>query len=61
MEFINENYISSLLESKKLSDIKLQKDVITKAKECKGLTLEESAALLNIEDEELIKRRFLLM
>lgn len=58
MEFINENYIGSLLESEKLSDVNLQKDVITKAKECKGLSLEESAALLNIEDEELLSELF---
>lgn len=58
MEFINENYINSLLERPKLSDIKLQQEAITKAKECKGLTLEESAALLNIEDEELLNELF---
>lgn len=58
MEFINESYINSLLENPKLSDAKFQRDAINKAKDCKGLTLEESAALLNIENEDLLTELF---
>lgn len=58
MEFINENYINSLLENKYKSDAVLQKDAIIKSKECKGLNLEECSALLNIEDDELLNELF---
>ena len=58
MEFIKESYLNSLIEDEKLKNITLQKEAIEKAKECKGLTLEESAALLNIEDKELLKELY---
>jgi len=58
MEFINEEYIFSLLSDEKLNDTALQKDVIQKAKEAKGLTLRESAALLNITDNEILEELF---
>lgn len=58
MEFINETYISSLLNNSKLHDLKLQQETIQKAKDAKGLTLEECAILLNINDIELCKLLF---
>ena len=58
MEFIDERYINSLLENEKLNDHGLQRDVIQKAKSAKGLTLEESAALLNITDKQILDELF---
>lgn len=58
MEFINEVYISSLLENEKLNDPVLQREAIQKSKSAKGLSLEESAALLNISDPEILDELF---
>lgn len=58
MEFINESYINSLLEDEKLFDINLQREIIQKASDAKGLTLRESAALLNISDPEILDELF---
>lgn len=58
MEFINEVLINSLIENEKLVDKKLQKEIIEKAKEAKGISIEESAALLNIIDDELLNDLF---
>jgi 2-iminoacetate synthase len=58
MEFINEEEIHSFIEDKSLNDKYLQKEAITKAPEAKGLTLKESAALLNITDPELLEELF---
>lgn len=58
MEFINEEYINSVLENHKLADISFQKEAIAKAKAAKGLSLEESAALLNIENPEVLDELF---
>lgn len=58
MEFINEEYIHSLLEDKTLNSPEMQKEVIAKALEAKGLTLKESASLLNITDPELLEELF---
>ena len=58
MLFINENYISSLMEDESLSDKDLQKDIIKKGREAKGLTIRESAALLNISSPELYDELF---
>mgnify|MGYP001239157996 FL=1 len=58
MEFINESYINSLLEEEKLNDKNLQREIIQKAKDAKGLTLRESAALLNIADPEILDELF---
>lgn len=58
MEFINESYINSLLEDEKLNDKNLQREIIQKASDAKGLTLRESAALLNISDPELLDELF---
>lgn len=58
MLFINENYISSLLNDDSLTDENLQKDILHKASEAKGLTLKESAALLNISSPEIYDELF---
>lgn len=58
MEFINESYIYSLIEDEKLKDKNLQREIIQKASDAKGLTLKESAALLNISDPELLDELF---
>lgn len=58
MEFINETYIYSLLEDDKLTDKNLQREIIKKASDAKGLTLRESAALLNISDPDILDELF---
>ncbi len=58
MEFINESYINTLIENPKLNDPKLQLELINKAGSAKGLTLEESASLLNITDPEILEILF---
>lgn len=58
MEFINESYINSLLEDEKLFDKNLQREIIQKASDAKGLTLRESAALLNISDPVILDELF---
>ncbi|GAB4289005.1 MAG: [FeFe] hydrogenase H-cluster radical SAM maturase HydG [Ignavibacteriaceae bacterium] len=58
MEFINESYIESLLKNRKLTDCKYQEEILQKAKQAMGLTLEESAALLNIEEKSLLEEMF---
>jgi 2-iminoacetate synthase len=52
MEFIDEGYIQTLLDDEKLNDNSFQREVIQKSKDAKGLTLKESAALLNISNPE---------
>lgn len=58
MEFIDEKYICELLHDENLNDSAFQREVLEKAKECKGLNLKESAALLNIEDDELLSELY---
>ncbi|MEW6701613.1 MAG: [FeFe] hydrogenase H-cluster radical SAM maturase HydG [Bacteroidota bacterium] len=58
MEFINELYISSLVNDEKLNDREYQRYAIQKSKEAKGLSLKESAALLNITDPEITEELF---
>ncbi|GAB4146763.1 MAG: [FeFe] hydrogenase H-cluster radical SAM maturase HydG [Ignavibacteriales bacterium] len=58
MEFINEIEIKSILDNKNLQDSFLQREIIEKAKATKGLSLEESGALLNITDKELLDELF---
>ncbi len=58
MEFINESEIFSLIEDEKLNNPSLQKEIIQKSKEAKGLTLQESASLLNIKDPEILNEMF---
>jgi 2-iminoacetate synthase len=58
MEFINESYIYSLLNNEKLQHPQFQKDAIIKSKEAMGLTLEEAASLLNINDPEILEELY---
>jgi 2-iminoacetate synthase len=58
MEFIDEKYIDSLINDDKLNDPALQKEIIDKSKDAKGLTLQESAALLNIKNKDLLEYLF---
>lgn len=58
MEFINEGLIGSLIEDTALQNSAFQNEVIEKSLEAKGLTLRESAALLNIESGELLEKLF---
>lgn len=58
MEIINETYINDLLRDANLNSIEFQNEVLSKAAEAKGLNLKESAALLNISDNELLSKLF---
>jgi 2-iminoacetate synthase len=58
MEFIDEKQIDSLIENEQLNDPNLQKEIIEKSKDAKGLSLKESAALLNISDKEILDKLF---
>lgn len=58
MEFINETYIQSLLDNQKLMSEDYQKEIIEKSSDAKGLTLEESAALLNITNPNVLTELF---
>jgi 2-iminoacetate synthase len=58
MYFINETHINHLITDEKLKDESLQKDILIKASEAKGITLQESAALLNITSPELLDELF---
>ncbi len=58
MQFINEEYINALLEDEKLNDEELQKDILRKASEAKGLTLKESAALLKACSPDVLDELF---
>lgn len=58
MFFINESYINSLIDNDSLKNENLQKDILKKAEEAKGLSLKESAALLNISMPELYDELF---
>jgi len=58
MEFINEHYISSLLQSEELLNEGYQKEIILKGLDARGLSLKESATLLNINSPELLEELF---
>lgn len=58
MEFINDRLIYSLIGDSALNNPVLQSDILDKAKEAKGITLREAAALLNINTPELYDRLF---
>ncbi len=58
MEFIDEKYINSLINDEALKEKNYQLEVIEKAKLRKGITLKESAALLNITDEEILNKMY---
>jgi 2-iminoacetate synthase len=58
MEFINEEKIKTLLYDDSLIDRYLQKEIIEKSSEAKGLSLKESAALLNITSPDLLEELY---
>ncbi|HQP29919.1 MAG TPA: [FeFe] hydrogenase H-cluster radical SAM maturase HydG [Deltaproteobacteria bacterium] len=54
-DFIDDNAIEQLLERTANPEAKRVEEIIAKAKELKGLSLEETAVLLQTEDRELIQ------
>lgn len=54
-DFIDENKINTLLTENKELTTQRVKEIIAKAREARGLTPEEMAALIQIEDKELIE------
>ncbi|KNY25398.1 [FeFe] hydrogenase H-cluster radical SAM maturase HydG [Pseudobacteroides cellulosolvens] len=58
VDYINEELIFSLLEKSKKVDESEIKEIINKAKNCKGLSLEEVAKLLYVEGGELLDEIF---
>jgi 2-iminoacetate synthase len=58
MYFINEDYINSLISDDTLFNEAMQHDIIQKASEAKGITLKESAVLLNINSPDLLDELF---
>lgn len=54
--FVDENKILSLLESGKTVGKQRALEVVAKARECKGLDLEELAILLQTQDEEVVSQ-----
>ena len=57
-KMINERVIEELLNHGKRSSMKERKEVLEKAEDARGLSLEEAAMLLEIEGEEEIRRLF---
>lgn len=55
--FIDEDKINDLISNKSASEEKVN-EILDKALSAKGLTLEESAILLNIEDDETLEKLF---
>ncbi|HPI20269.1 MAG TPA: [FeFe] hydrogenase H-cluster radical SAM maturase HydG [Candidatus Kapabacteria bacterium] len=58
IDIINEEKIHSILEKKQNPDSKEVRDVLNKAKELHGLTLEEIATLLTIENQDLLEELY---
>lgn len=60
ISFLDENKINSILESSKIKaqDKEEVKRILEKSKKAEGLTPEEAAILLNIDDNELLKEMF---
>ncbi|MBI2844075.1 MAG: [FeFe] hydrogenase H-cluster radical SAM maturase HydG [Armatimonadetes bacterium] len=56
--FINEEKIISLLEAGKSADREEALDVIAKGRECRGLTLDELAILLQTRDEQAVSAMY---
>ncbi len=54
VDFIKEDEINSLIET--FADVPKEKirEILAKARECRGLELEDAAALLNVQDGELL-------
>lgn len=60
LDFIKDDEINSLIAKGKelVSDKELIREIIEKSKSAEGLTPEETAVLLNLEDKELIEEMF---
>jgi 2-iminoacetate synthase len=58
VDYINEGLINTLIEEAEKIDVKEVRDIIAKSRECKGLTLKETAKLLVVEDEGLLEEVF---
>ncbi len=58
VDYINENEIHSILENSNKADKSEIRYIIQKARECKGLELEETAKLLNVKDGESLEEIF---
>lgn len=60
IDFLNEDKIKSILENSKIKSSNREevKNILKKAEKAQGLTPEESAILLNIEDKELLDEMF---
>lgn len=60
LDFIKDDEINSLISKGKelVSDKELVREIIEKSKSAEGLTPEETAVLLNLEDKELIEEMF---
>ncbi|MDI3530108.1 MAG: 2-iminoacetate synthase [Thermoanaerobacter sp.] len=57
-DFIDDEKIRQDLEKAKKATIKYALEIIEKAKKLKGITPEEAAVLLNVEDEDLLNEMF---
>ena len=58
VDFINESKIFSILESSINPDKGEIREILAKARECKGITLEETGKLLHVEDKDLMEELF---
>jgi 2-iminoacetate synthase len=58
VDYINEGLINTFLEQAQKASVQEVKEIISKAMECKGLELNETAKLLAIEDEDLLNELF---
>lgn len=60
LDFIKDDEINSLIAKGKelVSDKELVREIIEKSKSAEGLTPEDTAVLLNLEDKELIEKMF---
>ncbi|GAB4338723.1 MAG: [FeFe] hydrogenase H-cluster radical SAM maturase HydG [Calditrichia bacterium] len=58
MDFINEQLIDEVLNSPQNRDEGYQREVIAKAKDLKGLKMEETAALLHVTNPEIIQEMY---
>lgn len=57
-DFINEEKINELLAGSIHTDRAQIREIITKARACRGLELDEVAALLNVEDKEMLEEMY---
>lgn len=58
VDFIKEDKIFSLLEKGKTTDKNEIREILAKARQCRGIDLEEVAKLLYLEDEEILNELY---